>query len=178
MIRILAALSVSAGVLFAQGRVAPENLYPRVLCVVPMVGTGTPSDPRRPMFVPAPPVANTQTGPSTASANAAANPSDAPADPGAPPAATPRTGIIGFQYQLTDDGKSAIVELVGADRDALAEVFKAAVPAQAVLQAPAISATQVIVLDRDQTTRPQIEAAFKQYKQNFSLNNFVPVRVN
>ena len=51
MIRTLVALSVFTGTLFAQGHVASENLYTRVLCVVPMVGTGTTADPIRPMFV-------------------------------------------------------------------------------------------------------------------------------
>jgi hypothetical protein len=142
-----------------------------------MIGSGTAQDPRRPMFVPAPPA------PGAAQASLANSPAPSvgtpPAPVGdAPPLATPRTGIIGFQYQITDDGKNAIVELVGADRDALAPIIKLAVPSAAILQAPAISVTQVIVLDRDQTTQPQVEAVFKQYKQNFSLNNFVPVRVN
>lgn len=175
MIRILAALSVSAGVLFAQGRVAPENLYPRVLCVVPMVGAGTADDPRRPMFVSAPP-ASAQT--TAASRNVNTAPLQT-VDPSVPPPAAPlRTGIIAFQYQLTDDGKNALVEFVGADRDALAPILKLAVPAAAALQAPSISAGQVIALDRDQSTPAQIETAFKQYKKNFSMNEFVPVRVD
>ena len=133
MLRIAAAISVFTGMLFAQGRVAPENLYPRVLCVVPMIGAGTSDDPRRPMFVPAP-APPEQAGAPTAAANARAAsdqtsdpvtpPSDQPPDPGPEPApATSRTGIIGFQFQLTDDGKNAIVELVGADRSAFAEVL-------------------------------------------------------
>jgi hypothetical protein len=52
MTRTLLALSVFAGSLFGQERVAPENLCQRILCVVPMIRTGTVADPRR--LVPAP----------------------------------------------------------------------------------------------------------------------------
>ncbi len=102
MIRTLVVLSVFTSTLFAQGHVASENLHTRVLCVVPMIGTGTTADPIRPMFVPAPP-----------------DPSKAPdlAVVKTPP------GIIAFQYQLSDDGNYALVEFVGVDRDALVEVF-------------------------------------------------------
>ncbi len=39
----------------AQHRVDPRNIYNRVIGVVPFVGKGTPSDPRRPMYAPWPP---------------------------------------------------------------------------------------------------------------------------
>lgn len=48
-------LPLLAAVLFAQHRVDPRNIYNRVICVVPFVGTGTPADPKRPMYAPWPP---------------------------------------------------------------------------------------------------------------------------
>ena len=44
---LMAALTVSA-----QHRVDPRNTYHRIICVVPLVGTGTADDPRRPLYAP------------------------------------------------------------------------------------------------------------------------------
>src|SRR5258708_4197232 len=98
MIRTLLALSVFAGTVFAQGRVAPENLYPRLFCVVPMIGTGTEADPRRPMFVPAPSALTVQA--PVATAMAVTTDPSAPVAPARPP-------IFAFQFQLSDDGNYA-----------------------------------------------------------------------
>jgi hypothetical protein len=75
--------------LFAQRRVDGNNMYHRVWAVVPMVGAGTLSDPYRPKHVPAAPIA--------------------PGD---------RSGILGFAFTPTDDGKHAIVLFVAANRAA------------------------------------------------------------
>jgi hypothetical protein len=77
-------------------RLAPENAYARVYCVVPLVGSGTMADPRRPMFAPLPPTAA------------------APLD---------RTGIIAYQFQASDDGNSALVEFVAVQRSGLAPIL-------------------------------------------------------
>jgi hypothetical protein len=42
------------GLSSAQHRVDPRNSYNRVICVVPIVGNGTPLDPKRPMYAPWP----------------------------------------------------------------------------------------------------------------------------
>ena len=42
-------------VVCAQRRVDPRNTYNRVICVVPLTGSGTPADPRRPKYAPWPP---------------------------------------------------------------------------------------------------------------------------
>jgi hypothetical protein len=44
-----------AGFICAQHRVDPRNIYNRVIAVVPFVGSGTPTDPKRPKYVPWPP---------------------------------------------------------------------------------------------------------------------------
>lgn len=82
-------------------RLAPENAYARVYCVVPIVGSGTLADPRRPMFVPAP-------------ATAAA-----PLD---------RTGIIAYQFQESDDGTLALAELVAVTRTGLSPILTSVLP--------------------------------------------------
>lgn len=41
-------------VVSAQRRVDPRNSYVRVICAVPLVGSGTPSDPKRPKYAPWP----------------------------------------------------------------------------------------------------------------------------
>lgn len=48
-------LLVLAGLLSAQHRVDPRNIYNRIICVVPFVGRGTPADPKRPLYAPWPP---------------------------------------------------------------------------------------------------------------------------
>ncbi len=68
-------------------RVDPGQMYHRVYAIVPMIGTGTKDDPKRPMFIPPP----TQV-----------------------PTSAVHTGVIGFQMWLSDDGTMALVEFVGA----------------------------------------------------------------
>jgi hypothetical protein len=80
----------------ADRRVEMLNTHQRLIAVVPMIGKGTLQDPRRPQFAP-PPRAK----------GVAASP----------------TGIIGYSYQLTDDGKSAIVEFVARDRAAFQSIM-------------------------------------------------------
>jgi hypothetical protein len=47
-------LAASIPGLFAQHRVNPRNMYERLYLVVPMIGSGTTEDPRRPMYAPLP----------------------------------------------------------------------------------------------------------------------------
>jgi hypothetical protein len=82
-------------------RLAPENTYTRVYCIVPIIGTGTAADPRRPMFAPLPPTA-------TAPIN--------------------RGGIVAYQFQESDDGNFALVEFVSVFRDGLAPILSSTSP--------------------------------------------------
>jgi hypothetical protein len=81
---------------FAQQRVNPRNIHERIWCVVPMVGSGTPEDPRRPLFAPV---------------------------PGAPGEQPSRDGIIAFTYQESDDGRFALAEFVALERAAFTEIL-------------------------------------------------------
>ena len=73
--------------IFGQRKVDPRYTYVRVIAVVPHVGSGTSSDPKRPAHVPA---ARTS-------------------------ALQPLPGIIGFTQQISDDGRWALVEYVARD---------------------------------------------------------------
>jgi hypothetical protein len=85
-----------------QQRVDPTMTYHRVIAIVPLVGSGTPSDPKRPMFAPTPQAAATS--------------------------AASHTGIIAYQHQLSDNGQSSIVEFVAVDRSAFAALFASTDP--------------------------------------------------
>src|SRR5215472_388171 len=85
--RLLVGLLALTLVVCAQRRVDPRNTYNRVIAVVPLIGAGTASDPKRPKYAPWP----------------------VSPDP---------NGILGFVFQPTDDGKSAIVEFVAQNRSA------------------------------------------------------------
>jgi hypothetical protein len=52
--RLLTGLLAFACLLYAQRRVDPRNTYHRVICVVPITGTGTAADPKRPKYAPWP----------------------------------------------------------------------------------------------------------------------------
>ncbi len=97
-------LLVAVGSAFAQHRVDPGSMYARIYAIVPMVGSGTWEDPRRPMFAPVP---HQMT-------------------PGS------RTGFIAFNHVESDDGNVALIEIVAANRLELskitAQISAAAVP--------------------------------------------------
>jgi hypothetical protein len=80
---------------FAQRRADPFVTHERLLAVVPMVGAGTPADPRRPAFAPL---------------GASIDPRN-------------RAAILAFTYQLSDDGKWALAEFVARDRAAFRDIL-------------------------------------------------------
>jgi hypothetical protein len=87
-------LLVAVGSAFAQHRVDPASMYARVYAIVPMTGSGTWDDPKRPMFAPVPQQMT----------------------PGS------RTGIIAYNHVESDDGNFALIEIVAATRPQLALV--------------------------------------------------------
>jgi hypothetical protein len=89
MLRCFVICALSTAICFGQHAVDPTQGLHRLICLVPLIGTGTVGDPIRPEYVPA---------------------------PGAPPS---RAGVIAWSFQRTDDGKMAIVHFVAADRKAL-----------------------------------------------------------
>ncbi len=117
-----------AGSSVAQRKVDPKNTYSRVICVVPVVGSGTPTDPRRPQYAPWPPAAN-----------------------------PPRTGIIAYSQQLSDDGRFALVEFVAWERSAFQ---------------PLLNDKTVTVFEKGKDSQAAIEAALKKFRKSFSLDQF------
>jgi hypothetical protein len=97
--------------------------------MVPLVGSGTFADPIRPKYTPATPVA--------------------PAN---------RKGVLGFASVLADDGKHAIVEIVGATRADLNEILSDKSP-------------DVVSFLKGRDSRTSIETSLQVYKKNFRLED-------
>jgi len=124
-----------AGSTFGSGpvpkhRVDPRNQLERIMVVLPMIGSGTWNDPRRPLFAP----------------------TEASGGPRA-------GGIIGFSYQLSDDGQFAITEFVGKNRSAFQPIF-------------ADVTHSLKIFERGKSTRADREAEFRKYKKDFDLDKF------
>jgi len=122
-------LLTATGLVSAQPRVDPRNMYERVLAIVPLTGKGTADDPQRPMYAPLP--------------NAVSP--------------TSRTGILGYMYVLSDDGKFALVEYVARDRSAFSAI---------------LADTTIQTFIKGVNPRSDIETAFKALKKNFDFNHF------
>lgn len=115
-------------------RLSPEMMYHRVWAVVPLIGSGKADDPKRPMFVPS------------------------PAEQAAKLKNGDRSGIIGFSMQLSDDGKSALVEFIGAAPSELKFIVNS--------KAPGVKA-----FERGTATKAQIELEFRKAKAAFTLDS-------
>src|SRR5439155_9553328 len=87
--RSLLLLSLLALPAVGQHAVSPGRANHHVFAVVPIIGTGRPGDPKRPMFVPS-------------DAQLAALPRGT------------RPPILSYHMQVSDDGNYALVEFVGA----------------------------------------------------------------
>lgn len=116
----------------AQQRVDARNLYERVICIVPMVGRGTYEDPKRPLF--------------------------APVAMGDEEKAAGR-GIVSFSYQLSDDGKFAVMEMVARDRREFWPVLGGSRP-------------DVKVFERGRSDPAVVEAEIRKYLKDFDLSRF------
>jgi hypothetical protein len=93
----LVCLAATLAPIQAQPRVDARSMYERVMAVVPLVGTGTFNDPKRPMYAPSP--AQVQASVAT------------------------RQGILAFTYVISDDGQLALVEFVARDRSAFQQLL-------------------------------------------------------
>ena len=129
----------------AQQRVQMRNTYERLYLVVPMVGSGTSEDPRRPMYVPT--LAAVRAAVSQSAAGAAAGTGDG-------------RGIIAFGYVESDDGSMALVELVARDRSAFSAIL-------------ADKSPNVKVFEKGKHKKDDIEKEFHKYKKDFDLDDLV-----
>jgi hypothetical protein len=150
---LVSLVQVSAVRSFAQGPgiVPVMSSYQRVYAVVPLIGSGAYGDPIRPMFVPAGGFQQNQ--PSIIEQRN-------PAADGKPV----RTGIISYSYVPSDDGKSALVEFVSADREGLREILESKAPG-------------VMAFERGRTGKAEIEASFKSKKRDFDLDKMFQNKV-
>ena len=82
----------------AQQAVNPRDRYERFVAIVPMIGAGTPQDPRRPLHTPANEAQLQQHNRRQAK-------------------------MLAFSYIVSDDGQYALVEFVATDRAAFAELI-------------------------------------------------------
>lgn len=128
----------------AQRRLEPEQMYERIICVVPMIGKGTPEDPRRPMFTPADPVKDADDRKATLTAKGES-------------ADEPDKGIIAFSALPSDDGKFAIVEFVAKDRRAFKEILETTRP-------------DVQSFRRDRASREALTNELKKFKRDLNLD--------
>jgi hypothetical protein len=157
----------------AQG-VSAGMMYHRVYVISPLMGSGKPGDPKRPIFAPAPPQPPVQ-GATIARAT--------------PPSG--HSGLLGYQMQLSDDGQTALVEMVFSDPISFQAVMQQeaanrsvsvpAIPATAAAVSPAAVSTSLTtalqgavpglqIFERGKATDAQILSAFQKYKANFSFN--------
>jgi hypothetical protein len=103
-----------------------------------MIGTGSAADPIRPFGVPSP-----------AQMRQVRTPGEAPELP----------VILSYRYQLAPDKKTAILEIVGRDAEALAELRNA-------------KRSDVKVFELGKNSKDEIEAEFKKYKPDFKADDF------
>lgn len=147
MTRAVALLLLEACALSAQDRVAPEMMYHKVWAVVPMIGKGTADDPKRPMFTVSPGDLKAQ-----AEADKAEFLKTGKKKDPEPPA------VLSYTMQVSDDGKSALVEFTGLNPQTLAFITGS--------KAPGVKA-----FERGKATKVEIEAEFKKAKANFKLED-------
>ena len=135
---LFAVLALSAS---AQDRVPRELQGIRVFATVPLIGAGTPEDPKRPMFVPSPQEIR---------------------------AMTPRQdGIVPFpilvQFQIPDDGRTALAEFMSFDRKVLLPILTS-------------TATGVKAFEKGVARAADIQAEFARVKQSFTPDSMTPTR--
>ena len=133
-----------AATVSGQDRLDPMFLYERIWATVPVVGTGKAHDPFRLMFVPNPAAHLRQNAPKGKGPDR-------------------KTDILTFQVWFSDDGKTALVEFVAADRAAFASILSSRLPG-------------VKVFERGKATKEEVEAEFRKYKPNFRIDNVTPGR--
>ena len=130
--------------LWGQQRLDSRLMGERLLLVVPMVGAGTAEDPVRPMLAPI------TEAPETAGQTPAA---------GTSPKLPAEVKILSWRYEASDDGKTALLELVAKDRTALDAI-------------KALNRSDVKIFVVGKATKAEIEAEFRKVKPGFDAGKF------
>jgi hypothetical protein len=175
MVHAFAVIGAFTSLLSAQNKgvinphyVPPSMMYHRVWAVTPLQGSGTAGNPWRPLFVPATPAVSND-----------------------------RSGLLGYQMWLSDDGKSALTEMVFAtpatfqsvlQGEASSRGIRVAAPAPSApgsVSSPGPSAVQTALesaipglkmFERGRATQDDVLTEFKKHKQDFQFGPFT-VRV-
>ncbi len=129
--------------LWGQQRLDSRLVGDRILLVVPMVGAGTAEDPVRPLLAP---IAD---GAGKAEGAVVGVSAKLPAE----------VKILSWRYEASDDGKTALLELVAKDRSALAAI-------------KALNRSDVKIFELGKATKGEIEAEFRKVKLNFDADSF------
>ena len=126
----------------AQPRVSPDHLYERVFAVVRMVGSGTWEDPRRPEYAPNPGTKFRQPGVQSEAGEGGDS-----------------RGIIGFSYQVSDDGNYALVEFIATEVRFLQPLLDD-------------RRADIKVFRLGRATKQEVETEFRRHKSDFSWTRF------
>ena len=119
-----------------------RQIHERIYVICPMIGAGTLNDPKRP-----------QVAPIAVEKLSKGNVLNGKA-------ATPPTGIIAWTFQVSDDGKSALVELVARNSAAFIDIKK-------------LNGVTSQVFSHSSHSKDQIESAFKaQRRKDFDFKKF------
>lgn len=102
--------------------VNPEQWGERIIVITELQGDGSARNPKRPRFVPAPPTGEQARATASENQRAANEMKEGRLDRAVEAAA--KKQIHSFTWVLGDDGKTVILELVAAHRDAFAEILK------------------------------------------------------
>jgi len=136
---LLLAGSAPGGLILAASSANSSAIYHRIICVVPITGTGTAKDPKRPLFAPVGP-----------------NAEDAPKHPvHGRWSKQPDTRILAFQSVPTDDGKAAIVLFVARNYAAFEPILK--------------DSRVIEKFERKDIRERDLVIALRKYKKNFDL---------
>ena len=136
---------VCSSALYAQQKVDPRNRYERIVCIVPMIGSGTYEDPRRPAYVP------------TDSEQAQTPPGQ---------------GLLGYSSIISDDGQWALVEFAAMERTAFSRILADAKGELTGTDSPIplTARSDFKVFEKGGVTRVAVERAFRKFKPNFALD--------
>lgn len=168
---VLATSLVSVLPVSAQQRADGRLGYERLVAVVPMVGSGTYEDPRRPAYVPDY-LLRSRESQFQGRSEAEVSPIAQALARGEIPKA-----IVGFHYELSDDEQFALVEFQATDRSAFVPLLHAAkTPFASAEVAPNRNALEggfdLKAFEVGKVKRVDIETELRKHKREFLLERF------
>lgn len=141
---LIIAILELVGPLSGQQPVPLDQRYERIYCVVPIVGKGTWEDPKRPMFAP----------------SRLERAAQRLAERGTTEPGKPLARILGYRYQVSDDGRFALVEFRANHALAFDEIMAHRSPDVKIFRIGAAK-------------RQEIEGEFRRHKRDFDWDSFL-----